>query len=458
MTTVSINKVGTDSVELELMQTGSYTTSVDLRDNLLDNALSYHFCVTELNVPLQQSPLFPITEDKLLFEAVRRNVGVGILADGGSLASVGAWATEQNDFNIELAEGNIDADDLEAIYGTDLGLDPELVENDFEENFDQAVDLVNAEYRNRIYTTSTESMLPSNKGSYHVSPHNPFFDTGDFCKDLSRWVRQFNYETSKLGVQPALHGDGDEIPPVDVAGKYGPANNPYEFLRLSLTCDGSLEIIGFPIFWNNFMIRFTSYGAALLGVDTKMLDRNLLAFTRVGVDTLPYSVHDILDDGGLLVPADIRREVLVDTVSPIFETSDQRVKVSVESHLPITSNKEIVDEKETVSREICEVFFENQIETETKYDSGGNYSGIALKTRLYSGQTALIRRSDRHQNWVRLTTSFEIKFFRFFLHIHYRVWVDATPGTPAHWNIQQQNLNVPDDAYWIMNLRFVSDV
>ena len=456
MTSVTINKVGTDSVELELMQTGSYTTSVDLKDNLLDNALNYHFCVTELNVPLQQSPMFPITEDKILFEVMRRNVGVGIQADGSSLTEATTVAIANASQILDLFNANVTAG-LVTVAGItlifqQLNLASALVNNDFTVNFNEAIVIARKEYERLVYVLNTVSNLPNGKGTYTVSPNHPMYDTGDFCKDLSRWVRQFNYETSALGIDGTIHDGGNGLVARDVAG----ADLPYEFLRLSLTCDGSLEIIGFPIFWQNFMIRFTSYGTALLGVNRSMLERNLLAFTRVGAETLPFSDlrAPILDAGGLLIVSGVQREILVDTVSPIFETSDQRIKISVESHLPITSSKQVIDEKETVNREIAEVFFENEIETETKYDNSGNYAGIALKTKLYSGQTAMIRRSDRHQNWIRLTTAFELKFFKFFLHIHYRVWNEVSET----WSIQRQKMNVPSDAYWIMNIRFVSNI
>ena len=90
MTTVEINKVGTDYVELEMTQSGSHETNIDLRENLLDGSLNYHFCVTELNVPLSGTPLFPITTPQQLFRVVRRNVG--------SAARYATAAENPNDF------------------------------------------------------------------------------------------------------------------------------------------------------------------------------------------------------------------------------------------------------------------------------------------------------------------------------------------------------------------------
>ena len=205
MTTVQVNKTGTDYVELELTQADSFETSCYLKENLLDNALSYHFCVTELNVPLHGTPIFPVKETQRLFRVHRRNVG--------SLPRLSTAAENPADFINNLIPA-VGADDVSV---------------------------------------------------YSIHPQYPFFDIGDFCKDLSRWVRGFNYGASLFGVDAGTHGNAG-----DLAGKNAvdAAREPYEFLRLSLSCDGSLLLEGFPIFWNNFMFEFSSYGAALLGIVT----------------------------------------------------------------------------------------------------------------------------------------------------------------------------------------------
>ena len=75
MTSVQINRIGTDSTELELVTTGSSEASVVLKKNLLDGARKYHFTVTELSVPLSNTPIFPDKIKTELFTILRRNVG-----------------------------------------------------------------------------------------------------------------------------------------------------------------------------------------------------------------------------------------------------------------------------------------------------------------------------------------------------------------------------------------------
>ena len=75
MTTVEINRSGTDQTTLDIFQTGSYESSVALRHDLLDSKLNYHFAVTSLSVPLNEAPIFRLTEAKELFRIERRDTG-----------------------------------------------------------------------------------------------------------------------------------------------------------------------------------------------------------------------------------------------------------------------------------------------------------------------------------------------------------------------------------------------
>ena len=284
---------------------------------------------------------------------------------------------------------------------------------------------------------------------YEITPQYPFFDVGDFCKDLSRWVRGFNYGASLAGVEEDVHGEDGDVEEMD---EDEAKTDPYEFLRLSLTCDGSLLLEGFPIFWNNYFIEFSSYGAAILGIDRSLLLNNLLGFTQEQ-NPVRYTAKTFLGGNGNIIAGNVLQEIIVDTSSPIFETADQRVKLSVESHLPVQSNTEIIDENQTINRDIVEIFFQNQVQTETKYDENGNYSGLSLHTKLYSGQHSMVRRSDRHNQWNKLLTAFELRYFRFQLYVTYRIW----DTNQERWKLQRQKMNIPPGTFWIMNIRFVSD-
>ena len=139
--------------------------------------------------------------------------------------------------------------------------------------------------------------------------------------------------------------------------------------------------------------------------------------------------------------------------SPLYQTVDQRIKISVESHLPMASNIAISDEKETVDRTICEKYFENHLESTVQFDSDGTFQSQDLSTRVYSGQYSFIRKSDRRTQWHKLLTAYELRFFRFHIYITYRLYDAATD----RWYLKKQFLDIPDDKYWSMTLHFISE-
>ena len=99
MTSVAINRIGTDQVILELMQTGSSETSCNLRHTLLDDKLSYMFTVDNLSVPLNRAPINPVAGHTELFRVLRRNQGRSSLVEGQvDLLPYSVFAIQQNQF------------------------------------------------------------------------------------------------------------------------------------------------------------------------------------------------------------------------------------------------------------------------------------------------------------------------------------------------------------------------
>ena len=95
----------------------------------------------------------------------------------------------------------------------------------------------------------------------------------------------------------------------------------------------------------------------------------------------------------------------------------------------------------------------NHVTAETEWDENGDYQGTNLTTDVYSGQRAFIKKSDRHTDWTKLLASENLSFFRFHLKITYRVFDLAT----LKFKMRTSKFNVPDDFYWLMVIKFVSD-
>ena len=114
----------------------------------------------------------------------------------------------------------------------------------------------------------------------------------------------------------------------------------------------------------------------------------------------------------------------------------------------------VIDQKETVDRTICEKFFENKLETSILFDDSGAYESATMKNALYSAQVAFIKKSDLHTEWLKLMTALDLRFFRFYLYITYRVWDTAA----NRFKLTEKLLDVPENKYWDMSIKFVSEV
>jgi hypothetical protein len=383
-----------------MMQTGSDETSVHLKHNLLDEKLAYHFAVTSLSAPMNNAPIFKVDAVTAIVKIGRRNAGASLAVDA------------------------------------DTTLAPAF-------------------------------------GGYGASPGRKFYDVTSLVRDLNSWARWFEKYQTLLGIPnlAAYGGIGDvevgpliRLPAKNAAGIA--TTGTYSFLNFKISPDGRLSITGSTHFWNNFYLRFTAYGAALLGFSEAVhsvphvglgpfVEDFYIAYTTTAAGIQSSTQAGWVDpaNGYNILQGNNTKDVTVVANSPLFQIADQRVSVSVESHLPLASNIAISDEKETVDRKIVEKFFENQLECTTSFGQDGAFESQQIASNVYSGQVAFIKKSDRHTQWHRLLTAFQLSYFRFFLSITYRVYNAATNT----WYLKSEPLKVPDDKYWEMEVRFISD-
>ena len=401
MTTVEINRSGTDVTSLDIFQTGSHESSVSLRHDLLDAKLHYHFAVTSLSVPLNESPIFKLSAPLEIFRIERRDVGASV--------------------------------------NEDLSLH-----------------------------TPGNAAQPVTVGRLTIRPNVKFFDVSSFVKQISNIMRGFNQYWTLAGFNPAAggySGVGNALPARTQAEieVLGTEHGVYQFVQVRLTADGTLQLVGSNIFWNNFVFRFTRAGSAILGYFNQIQEvvrqapaaathffiaKSLVggAFTNDWLDETAGHVGEIL-------LGNMVQEAKISSDHPIYQSCDQRIKVSVETHIPMASNISIVDEQESIDRSIAEAYFESKLENTIRFDETGILENLTMQSVMYAGQTNFIKKSDRSFQWNRLLTAYELKLFRFQIYIHYRVWNDAT----QRWVLEKNPLTVPDQQFWELAVRFVSD-
>ena len=403
MSSFKINSVGLDEITLELNTYGKNESTCILKHNLLDENLNYMMCVDYLKVPLNKVGMFH-SVGGTLFRILRRNVGTNIgTEDLSLLAGVSSEYTLDEQFH-------------------DVSLFVKSLKS-FVEGFN---------------VTQTRHGNLNEDGLYaqYGGDINILDDDGDI---------PFGTE---LGVLNSLPNRTDDTEPtIQEAGHYN-------FLNFNLTGDYRLEIVGSSDFWNNFYIDFTRRGAELLGFSNSVVRTehgNILGLT---IDGEGLASNNILSGLDILIPGGHSREVNVISECSLLQSAEQRYKLTVETHLPIQSNLQIINEKEQLDRSICEVHFDNTSEIQMVFDSDGNYSSTAIENKLYFGDYPLVKKSDVNKKYTKLLTSFEQRFMRFHLYVWYRYYDSAKDV----WNLVKKLVEIPTNRSWVMLLRFISEV
>ena len=98
MSSVIVNKVGLDLVDLNIEQTGDATTDMFFQEPLLDHTRDYVVAISELSVPLGEEPMLSNIEsdkNKTLGYIRRKSIG-GTVGDANSILAL-AYATLRTD-------------------------------------------------------------------------------------------------------------------------------------------------------------------------------------------------------------------------------------------------------------------------------------------------------------------------------------------------------------------------
>ena len=231
-----------------------------------------------------------------------------------------------------------------------------------------------------------------------------------------------------------------------------------EWFDISTNCDSALlfdprnlGIGGDKLFSNYFYLEFSPYGAALLGIPLSDLYKRSDTTYYLAATTNSYTNAPLDGNNRFVAPANTA-SVVFSSRHPVYSTADQRVKISVGSHLPILSNTAINNETQISDRDIAEAFFQNVVTSEVKYTAG--VFDTRLVSRVYAGQCNMIKKYDSHHQWNRLLTSYRLRYLRFYIYVTYRDYQVSTD----RFVMKKSALKIEPHEYWNMTLKFVSDV
>ena len=109
----------------------------------------------------------------------------------------------------------------------------------------------------------------------------------------------------------------------------------------------------------------------------------------------------------------------------------------------MASNVLIREGKQGTDRSICRAFFENKMRTSVRFDREGTFEGQQIENVLYTGQHPFIKKSDIGKTFNRLSSSYNLRFFRFHVYITYRTFNVLT----NKWTFRPELLKIPENKW-----------
>ena len=385
MTTYQPNRSNLDEVTIELNQTGQSHTQVNLRHAVLDEKKDYVFSVDNLQVPLNNCPIFNVEGE--LFRIERRNVG--------ELVSV------NNDVIYQFPETDDAGDNV---------LDEDGVNVLFPHDTTRGVFTVNGAGARKLYDVSAlVEQLNNFCDGFELAYTMKGIDADNIrIHGLDRtWAADVPitnatialYKLEILEQRRHVGNGGWDGPSITALGTH-------PFLQFKLLPDYTLELWGSSHFWNHFVISFTRTGAELLGFSDSLLtidsgggvQKHIMAHSIKGGQTTNKGsvLVEGVETAALLYRAaavdpyrwnngTVDRDISVYSEHSLAQCADQRLKVVVQAHLPFQSNVAVLDNIETTTRSICEAYFVKDNRATLTFDNTGVIKSTSTESNVYAG-------------------------------------------------------------------------
>ena len=430
MSNFVINRNGLDQVTLEFTTSGRSEGSINLRYALLDENKDYVFCVDHLNAPLDSVPI-NTSVGKELFRIIRRNVGRTL--DDPIQTTVnanvpGVYTLSQNYFDVSSFVRSLN-------------------------NWARGVELAITKNGLTDFRTFGGLHDAASAAASEVAPLR---------------ILAARNDAQIYGAAAYTDDDGNDIPQVVSLGTY-------DMIRFRLTVDGTMSIEMSHDFVNNFVLQFTRYGAEILALVDKLsaVTHHMISYNDDGdpqiaavaqtdyylavTDRTKFKKADWLEnpevgDPNIIKLGNNNREVVVHSEHSLYMTFDQRVKISISSHLPMLNNVHVREGKESVDRNIVDVFFDQKVVSSVTFDEDGLFVQSTTSNTMYAGQYPFIKKTDRGKQWHKLLTSFNLRYFRFSIYVTYRTY----NALKDEWVFDTQLLPMDQSQFWDFSLRFLS--
>ena len=427
MTSVVLNKVGMDLVDIEVQQKGTAFTDIFFQDPVLDYTKEYVLGVSELCVPLGDEPMLtqvPATENLI---AVHRK---GYYAPDAATGMVQTW--------FPVYYGELRANAIPHVHVGHPHAGAALVANG------------NVLPMNIIGSTWTK--LKAHYKGTNIQTPSQFYD------ELNKWIASLNVRLDAMFA--AEHASAALGNNVGVA----PTCN----LKAVVSPAGRISIRGSADFWKLCYFDLTPYGQVLLGTKTCLLHVGPNQGTTAEAGVFTEGLTEFNQATGLpliAAPFNAAESAFVNPgviggphVTRVFQYSalrymESRLRIEVDADLSIPANILVENGKQKMHYNIASFALPNRYKSEIVLNQADDQvqEETCIITESHVGDVILKDKLTPVSDWYRLQDSSNLQNMRLHIFVVRRDW-DASK---SEFTLVRNRLRMSNMASWKLTLKFV---
>ena len=417
MTSVVLNKVGMDLVDIEVEQKGTAQTDIFFQDPVLDYTKEYVLGVSELTVPLGDEPMLtqvPLTE-KLL--TVRRKGYYGVDAGGARVWRGIRYGEVQRAGGVRAAPVHADA----PYYNVAPG---------------QSWTNFNGHYRGLSIQTASQ-----------------FFD------ELNKWAVTVN---AMMNAQLAAeHGNanlGNNVGAVPVCE-----------LKVLVSPSGRVTFRASANFWNLCYFELSQYGMEIFGTGTPIVHYgpNMAVTLGPGVFTVGLNAYDasgkpVIDPNAanfaahalFVEPGNLGAQPLTRACGySALRYMESRLRIEVDADLSIPANILVENGQQKMHYNIASFALPNSYKSEIVMNQADDQvqEDVCIISESHVGDTLIKSKKEPVSDWYRLTTASNLQNMRLHIFVVRREF-NAVKGK---FELVRNRLNMSPSTSWKLTLKFV---
>ena len=305
---------------------------------------------------------------------------------------------------------------------------------------------------------ATQITLPNGKQDCVLETGYKIFSVTDLVTFIANWTALFSNAVADRGLAQV---PGNANAPINcnvtIAANHASidrraaGNTGRRLLGVSLTPGGTLQLVGSPIFWNNFYILTNSYCREILGFE----DIISVSYTNNQVNSLSQNLIAGVPATILVQAAPLpanHPDQDVNAGYTIFRKTEERMLISMEVDLTVPMNLSIVDGMETRTHTVFTAPLQSDIISTITAGNGIIQDTTNLTLTALQGRVHLLKKTNGNVQWYPLTSSYMIQNSRASLYLTRRRWSMAN----SNWYTDRKPFKGAKDGVWNASIKFVS--